>query len=199
MSTQDLFRWGGLALILTAVLYIVGGILVVVLPAGGLATPAAPLVYYLGTITAVLALIALYTAQRQQTGILGFAGFLLAIIGATLYSGPQLALVAGTSGAAGWHDVWGLAMGNVLLIGPAAFFIGIILQGVASTRGGVLPRWSGVLLAIGAFVWLIAYFLSAVPGLLTVASLVTGVGMAWMGWALWSGQAETAMQTRPAV
>lgn len=199
MSTQDLFRWSGVALILTAVLFVIGGILVVVLPSGGVAGPAAPLVYYLGTIMAVLALIALYAAQRKQTGILGFAGFLLAVIGATLYSGPQLALLAGTSGAAGWHDVWGFAMGNVLLIGPAAFFIGMILLGIASMRGGVLPRWSGGLLAIGAFVWLIAYFLSAVPGLLTVASIITGAGMAWMGWALWSGRTETALKTRPAV
>lgn len=190
MSKQDLFRWGGLALILTAVLFVIGGILVVVLPGGGVAGPAAPLVYYLGTITAVLALIALYAAQRQQSGVLGFAGFLLAVIGATLYSGPQLALLAGTSGAAGWHDVWGFAMGNVLLIGPAAFFIGMILLGIASMRGGVLPRWSGGLLVIGAFVWLIAYFLSAVPGLLTVASIITGAGMARMGYSLWARQPQ---------
>lgn len=200
MSTQNLFRWGGLALILTAVLFVIGGILAALDPEGGLSSPVVPLLYYLGTILAVPASIALYAAQRQQSGVLGFAGFLLAMFGAVLYSGPQIALVAGTSGAAGWHDVWGFAMGNVLLIGPAAFFIGLILLGLATGRGGVLPRWSGLLLAIGAFIWLVAYFLSFVPGLLTVASIITGAGLAWTGWAIRSVQkTETAAQPQPAI
>jgi len=180
MSTSTVLRWGGVLLILTAALFAAGGILAVLQPEG----LAVALLYYLGTIVAVLGVITLYGAQREEMGRLGFAGALLGAVGAVLYSGPQLALLAGASGAAGWHDVWGFAMSNVLLAGPTAFFIGLILLGVATWRGGVLPRGSGLLLAVGAFVWLVAYFLSVVPGLLTTASLVTAGGLAWAGAAL---------------
>jgi hypothetical protein len=195
MSIHSLSRWGSVALIVTAVLFAVGGILVAVLPGGGLASPTAPLIYYLGTLTAVPAVIALYAAQRQQSGKVGFAGFLLGLVGAVMYSGPEFALLAGTAGAAGWHDVWGFAMGNILLIGPPAFFIGLGLLGIAATRGPVFPRWAGILLATGSFLWLIAFLLSMVPGLLTVANLIGSAGMAWIGWTLWSTADESAPQT----
>ncbi|MDX1686661.1 MAG: hypothetical protein R3248_01650 [Candidatus Promineifilaceae bacterium] len=191
MNTQSLYRWGGMVAILTAAFFVLGGVLAAVVSDGGLSTPVVPALYYFGTTAAVLAFLALYAAQCQQTGILGLVGFLLATMGAVLYSGPQFALVAGTSGAAGWHDVWGFGMGNILLVGPPAFFIGMSLIGAATRRAAVLPRHAGLVLAVGAFVWLVAYFLSIVPGLLTVASVLTGVGMAWMGWALWSGRSGT--------
>ena len=190
MQAQRLFRWGGLVAMLAAALFALGGVLAAVVPGGGLSGPVVPLLYYLGTVTVVLALVGLYAVQWQQTGAMGLVGFVLAIVGAVLYSGPQFALVAGTSGAAGWHDVWGFGMGNVLLAGPPAFFVGLILLGAATRRGGVLPRAAGGVLAAGAVVWLVAFFLSVVPGLLTVATVTTGAGMAWMGWALWSGRAD---------
>ncbi|HSJ56772.1 MAG TPA: hypothetical protein VLC95_06310, partial [Anaerolineae bacterium] len=198
MSVATLLRLGGLVLILTAVLFAAGGVLAAVVPEGGLATPTVPLLYYLGTISAVLGVIALYTVLREQSGRLGFTGMVLATVGAVLYSGPLLSLLAGTSGATAWHEVWAFAMGNVLLAGPTAFFVGLILLGIATWRGRQLSRGSGLVLAVGAFVWLVAYFLSVVPGLLTVASLVTAAGLAWMGAALWLGRPSRAARQQMA-
>lgn len=196
---MNLYVWGGLALILAAALIAGGGVLAAIAPGGGLNGPLVPLLYYLGTVATVPAFAALYVAHAQGAGRLGVAGFLLATIGAVLYSGPQLALVAGTAGAAGWHDIWAFAMGNVLLIGPPAFFSGMILLGIASGRGGSVPSWPGRLLAIGAAIWLVAYVLSTVPGLLTVASVVTGAGMVWMGSELITGRAAAAARSQLAV
>jgi hypothetical protein len=182
------------------VLFGAAGILAAFDPQGGLSHPIVSWLYYLGTVSAVPAIIAVYAFQWQQAGRLGFIGCLLAMIGAVLYSGPQMALVAGTSGAAGWHDVWAFAMGHVLLIGPGAFFIGLILLGAAVMRGAVLPSRAGLTLAVGSFIWLVAYVLSGVPGLLTIASLITGAGLAWIGWAMWSGRRrETALRQQPAL
>lgn len=190
METREVIRWGGVVSLITAIAFAAGGILAAVSPSGGLDSPLVPGLYYLGTILAVPSLLALFAARPGGYGTLGLIGFILAILGAVLYSGPQLALFAGMSGAAGWHDVWGFAMGNVLLIGPTAFFVGMILMGWSA--GGVerFSGWPGRLLAIGALLWLVAYFLSIVPGLLTVASLVTAVGLGWMGLLLWSEQAQ---------
>lgn len=200
MSTATLFRWGGAALVGTAVAFLIGGVLVMVIPGGGLSHPAAAIAYYVGTVLAVPALTALYAAARQQAGRLGFAGYALGTLGAVIYSGPQLALVAGLLGGAGWHDVWGVAMGRfpVLLIGPPAFFLGMVLLGTAAFRGGVAWRVPAILLAAGALLWFFVYFL-AFPGGLTIASIVTAAAFAWIGRSLFSrtalegGRAQAAM------
>lgn len=197
MNQYKDYRLAGIALLLTAGLLISGGI-IVLQPGGGLANPAAPMLYYLGTLSAIFAALGLYSVQFRETGRLGLSGMVLTILGAALYSGPQLALIASTFGAAGWHDVWGFAMGNVLLVGPTAFFLGMVLLGIATQRSGVLSRGSGVTLAFGAGLWLAAYFLSVVPGLLTLASVVTGVGLAWAGLFIISRGRQASAQPVPA-
>jgi len=198
MCTSTLLRLGGAVLVLTAVLFAAGGILAAVLSDGGLAGPTVPLLYYLRTLSAVLGVVALYAAQRRETGQQGFAGMALATVGAAMYSGPILTLLAGTSGATAWHEVWEFSMGNVLLVGPTAFFMGLILLGVATWRAAVLPPISGLMLAVGAFLWLAAFFLSVVPGLLTLGSLMTGAGLGWMGAVLGLGRLEPVARPQQA-
>lgn len=192
MEVRAAIRWGGIVCLITAILIAAGGILAAFSPSGGLDGPLVPFLYYLGTVFAVPSLVALFAARSRQYGSLGLVGFVLSILGAVLYSGPQLALLAGTSGAVGWHDVWGFAMGNVLLIGPIAFFVGMILMGWAAGRMDLWSGWPSRLLAIGALIWLVAYFLSVVPGLLTLASVITAAGLGWMGLLLWFRSAQTA-------
>lgn len=200
MSTAALFRWGGVALVGTAATFLVGGILVIVIPGGGLTHPAAAIAYYVGTALAVPALTALYAAARQQIGRLGFAGYTLGTLGAVIYSGPQLALVAGLLGGAGWHDVWGVAMGRfpMLLIGPPAFFLGMVLLGTAAFRGGVAWRIPAMLLAAGALLWFIVYFL-AFPGGLTAASLLTAAALGWSGLSIFARTAVEGRQPQAAI
>jgi len=193
MDSKSLFRWGGYALVTSALLLASGGVSAAVIPGGGITNPLSPLLFYLGTISSVYAFGALYGVLQRNSGTQGFVGFLMATLGAILYSGPQLALLAGTTGVESWHDVWGFAMGNVLLVGPTIFFIGMILLGLVAARSEILPKWGGRLLTIGAATWLVAYFLSVIPGLLTVATLLTGTGMAWMGAAILSSQPERAL------
>lgn len=190
VSTHSLFRWGGGLLVLTAILFGVGGALVALQADGGLGNIAAPILYYLGLVLSTPAFTALYGVQARQTGRMGLVGYALAVIGAILYSAPAFVLVAGAAGVAEWHSIWGFAMGNVLLIGPGLFFLGSILLGVATRRAGVLPGWAGLLLAIGSATWLIAYYPS-LPLVLVVANLVAGAGMAWAGWVMWSGRQGT--------
>lgn len=190
MSAKALYRWGALALMVTATLFALGGIAVLVAPGGGLESPVPALLYYFGTVMAIPALTALYALQRRQAGRLGFVGFALGMLGGILYAGPQLALVAGTSDAApAWHEIWGFAMGRfpVLTLGGPAFFAGMMLLGAATARSGVLPATAGWLLLGGAALWLVAFILSVIPGLLTIASLVTAAGLAWAGITLWVG------------
>lgn len=202
MNKQTLTRIGALLLFLTALLFALGAILLVAQPNEGFGTLASALLYYLGFIAAVPAMTALYLVQWQAAGRVGFAGTLLAVIGAVMYSAPEFALVAGLQGAAGWHDVWMVAMSRIpiLFIGPPAFLLGMILLGTSTARARILPRYGGMLMAIGAFFWLVAFFLSVVPLLLVAGNIISGVGMVWLALALWSEETVTAaIQPRPAL
>lgn len=200
MSERTINRWGGVALSASAVLLALGGVLAAIVPGGGLEGPLVPLLYYLGTVISAPAVTALYATHRAVGGRLAFAGYVLAVLGAILYTGPQLALLAGTSGVATWHDIWGFSMVRfpVLTFGAPAFMIGLILLGVTIARARILPAWSGWLLAVGAVLWLIAFVVSMMPGLLTVASLLTGIGLFSSGLAVWSGPRSVRAGLEPA-
>jgi hypothetical protein len=198
MSYQTLYRSSSLMMIAAALLLILGGILVAVLPDGGLSSPAAPLAYYLGLIVSVFASASLFWVQVNKMSKLGFAGLLMAIVGAVIYSGPAFVLVAGTLGVSTWHDVWGFAMGNILLLGPALFFLGLIFLGTATRKAGVFDRWIGISLTTGGAVWLVAYF-TGLPFMLTLGSLATGIGLLAAGIALVSGRAAAQFKPQPAL
>lgn len=185
MSVQTLYRWGGIASLTTAVILVIAAVAVATQP---LSSPLPALMYFVGLVVVVFALTAVYVIQAQQAGKLGLAGFVLSVIGAMLYSAPVYTLIAGSQGVAAWHDIWGFAMGNVLPVGASILLLGMIMLGAVTFRAAVFPRWSGALLAIGALLWLIAFWLTAAAALLPVGSLVIGLGLAWMGWTLVGGR-----------
>jgi hypothetical protein len=76
------------------------------------------------------------------------------------------------------------------------YILGYILFGVASMRAGVLPRWAGLMLIIGS-----SFFLISETGLVggtlshvivTVGDVMFGLGLAWMGYTLWSEKRDLA-------
>jgi hypothetical protein len=109
----------------------------------------------------VFALVALYAAQAERSGLLGSLGMVLGVVGTTLVSGVVLVEIAGASGAA--VDVV-LATGlpsALAVLGGWAFLIGLIVFGIATMRAGVLPRWAGLLLIVGDVVFGAASFAGA--------------------------------------
>ena len=77
----------------------------------------------------VFALIGLYAAQAELSGLLGSLGMVLSVVGTTLVSGVVLVEIAGASGAE-VEDVLGAGLpGALVLLGGLAFLIGLILLG----------------------------------------------------------------------
>jgi hypothetical protein len=180
MSIQSLYRWGAMVIIVTGILFIASAIALIIVPGGGLANPIAPTLYYLSLILIVPSYVTLYSIQSQAAGKLGFAGFVMAVIGSIMYSGPIFVLLVGASGVPTWHELWSYSMGNVLPLGASAFLIGSILFGVATRHANVFPHNAGSLLAIGSFLWLIAFYLP-IPFLLSIANLLSAAALLWMG------------------
>ena len=154
----------------------------------------------------------LYARQVEESGWMALAGFLLLSVWMTLVSGfsfveafilPQLAtespkfvaaILGMLSGAASEIDLgvlptlWNLS-GPLYIVGPLLF-------GIATFRAGVLPRWAGGLLALGAVLIPVG---ALVPPEYQpeVAMVPVGLALVWLGYALWSErQVKQAESTR---
>src|SRR3954469_19620703 len=156
-----LFRWCGIALIAAGVLMVVATLLhpsretAATIVAGEPRLVAAHVVYTVAWLLVLLGIPGLYAAQRGQMGRLGLAGFL------TSFTGTYLIAVTGNFGffapvlakqSPAVLDSINQYLPVVIINGLAAilFMIGYVLFGIAMIRTATLPRWSGVLVAVGA-------------------------------------------------
>jgi hypothetical protein len=203
MSTANLIRWSGLASLLAGVLHILGAFLH---PVGeDLAAINSPnwvpahLVLWVSGILILLGLVGLYTRQAEKTGWLALVSFVLAFIGIAVGGGllsivsiiipfiateaPALIVQAMTPPA------------FVLPVIALGFGLGFILFGVVTMRAGVLPRWAGLLLIIGAILQMAEgspMDRTLLHVILTTGRVLFGLSFAWMGYALWSEKREPA-------
>jgi hypothetical protein len=143
----------------------------------------------------VFALIGLYAAQAEHSGLLGSLGMVLSVVGTTLVSGVVLVEIAGASGAE-VEDVLGAGLpGALVLLGGLAFLIGLILFGVATMRAGVFPLWAGLLLIVGDVVFGVGSFAGAAATIFEIlGALITCTALVWLGLSLLSGSGASAGQ-----
>jgi hypothetical protein len=153
----------------------------------------------------LLGVAGLYARQAEKSGWLGLAGYLLLslwlalILGFTfveVFALPVLTTAAPTF-VAGWLGMFTGTASEIdlgplpilwTLTGPI-YILGGLLFGIATFRARVLPRWAGVLLAVGTTIGPAAALLPleyqpkvAVP---------VGLALAWLGYALWSERKKT--------
>jgi hypothetical protein len=83
--------------------------------------------------------------------------------------------------------LWTLS-GILLLLGGLVF-------GIATFRAGILSRWAAGLLAVGCVLTPAAALLP--PELEPLAAVPIGVGLAWLGYALWSERRAQASEHAP--
>ena len=201
VSPAALVRGGGLVLV-------AGGLLLVVATAlhPSQETPVSILalevrligshaVYFVSYVLILLGLPALYVSESKRMGTLGLIGLLVAFTGTALlaissmfgFFAPVLAAQAPATleAIAGYPPV-------VIFNGLAAvgFMTGFVILGIAVTKSGAFPRWSGILIAVGAPVHLLGFGIAQLgsPALWFVAilgSLLLGAGLAWCGMRMW--------------
>ena len=135
------------------------------------------------------------TAQHAGMGRLGLIGFL------TAFAGTYLIAVTGNFGffapvlareAPAVLDAilqyWPVAVINGLA--AITFLIGYVLFGIAMTKTATLPRFAGVLVAVGAPVYLVGAGISVLVStaawpVAVLGSVSLGAGLAWAGYRLW--------------
>jgi hypothetical protein len=196
-----LSRWCGMALMTAGVLMVIATLLhpnretATTIVAGESRLVAAHVVYTIAWLLVLLGLPGLYAAQRGRMGRLGLAGFL------TSFTGTYLIAVTGNFGflapVLAKQSPAVLASINqyvpvVIINGLAAilFMIGYVLLGIAMIRTAALPRWSGVLVAVGAPAHLLGFgtaqlVTTAAWPIAILGSVCLGAGLGWAGYRLW--------------
>ncbi len=138
--------------------------------------------YFATLIAVMLVLIGLFARQFEGAGKLGVAGFLAAFFGtAMMLMEGREHLFSSDFGTGTPLGLWELILASFV------FSVGYILLGIAIIRAGTLPRGAGILLAVSGPVVAFSPPIG-VPAVLIVSHTVFGVGLAWVGYALWSDE-----------
>src|SRR5690348_16519017 len=205
VTTSKLVRWAGLAAIGTGILYIAIQAIHPLDVLSSVTTTRWAVVHYLSLVMDLLGLLGIagiYARQVEKSGWLGLAGYLLFSLFWTLdvafhfieaFVEPAMAteapkFVAGLLGMVNGvpsESSLGAIPVVYALDGIAGYVLGGLLFGIATFRAGILPRWAGGLLALGAMLPLLLSSLVQHP-YDRIFAVPVGFAIAWMGYALWS-------------
>jgi hypothetical protein len=150
----------------------------------------------------ILACTIIHVAQARRSGLFGLLAYLLPTLGliyANVATFLFLALFAGIEGAMQTAiDIWN----PIPHFAVYGIFIGLVLLGISVAQAGVLPRWGGILTALGIALQLPSQFAIDIAGpmfyIFTIGgTILSCVGLIWIGWSLWSGKA--VMEEEPAL
>ena len=203
MNLQEQLRWGGLWIILTSLL--MNGMNIVVYLGHHNATIQA--VYAIGFTGLILSCTIIHTAQARHAGLFGVLAYLISLFSLALSNVVTFLTLAELAGIREAHQaslgIWHPVMHTAVY----GIFLGITLLGVSIAITGVLPRWGGILLALGVSLQLPAQYAMEIAGQLFFlfiigGSILCGAGLIWIGWALWSEkgwnqEASRAVKFRP--
>jgi hypothetical protein len=201
-----LYRASGLALLLGAVLFIVGSILSF---AGAPLTPiwlVGTGVWISGMVLQLLGLPAIVARQAPRAGWLGFVGFLLTFLGWFLLTGYY---VVDNLILSPWLDALAPHVYAQWFVNPAVAVsmhvansllgVGGVLLGIATMRAGVFPRWAGLLIIVSAVFAFGSFVIGSLGGLgpTSVAVGFVALGLGWMGYALLTAKGEAVAVPQP--
>ena len=205
------FRWVGIAAMAAGVLYLARQALHPADTLESVDTTQWLIVQLFSMVMGLLAVIALtgiYAKQAHKVGVLGFLGYLLFsvffMISTALYfieafMFPALAEIAPQY----VEGLQGLVTGNSTDVDlgafPAAYgtagvsyLLGGIVLGISIFRAGVLPKWAGALLTLGAIVTLLTDLIPHPAD--RALAIPVGVAIIWLGWAMWRSARRVTSQ-----
>lgn len=213
MTTSTLMRWAGLFAMLTGLCFIVIGMFHQEnIPA--VVTTATWVNVHIFAVAmgffGLFGMVGLYARQAEKSGWLGLAGFILLslwlviIMGFSFVEAFILPLLAAESPVF-VADVLGMFSGvpsevdlgvlpTLWNISGLLIILGPLLFGIATFRAGILPRWAGSLLALGAVLVPVGVLVPPAYQPETVM-IPIGLAFAWLGYALFSERREVLSES----
>jgi hypothetical protein len=215
VTSSKLIRLAGLAAMLAGVLFIV---IQTIHPAdilSSVTTGRWAFVHYLSIAMCLLGLLGItgiYAKQVDKAGWLGLAGYLMFSLFYALtmcfqfieaFISPLLpneapkvveSFLALASGSVGEMNLGALAAVYTLV--GVLYMLGGLLFGIATFRAGILPRMAAGLFTSGGAVSALVVSLFPHP-FDRLAAVPFGLGLAWLGYSLWSARRENISEPLP--
>lgn len=163
MFSTNLTRLCGLAAMIAGILRGVNSFLPNFLPGVAIA-----LLYLLTDIFIMFGMIGLYRFQHRESGVWGFFGFLLAIIGIAIIRTGAISEI------------------NLYSVGALVFATGLSSFAVGSWIASKIPRWISSFWIISTVIGFIGYFVPGLNLLFAISGILFGVGFASAGLKVWS-------------
>ncbi len=188
MSTSSLFRLSALATLVSGVCIVVGNLL------GLLPNPqTGAIIGLFSPLLGLFGLTGIYLWQREQAGVFGGIGYIVVFFG--------LALIVGLDYAGVFifprleeNVLEGLMTGPtgmIFMVSALIYLVGAILFGISVIIAGVFSWIPALLFMIGFVPVTLFAFLPDI--VVTIGSIVAGVGIFWFGVSLLSFSAKKAV------
>jgi hypothetical protein len=180
MGASGLVRWGAIGLMLGGVVWVVLGLSAVLGYLQAIPGREDVVMLIIALLLTAAGLVGLHALQRTRYGLLGRAGFWIALaslIARALGAGVYL---AGSSALAWISYPWG----------TIGMLVGFVTYGVATMLARMLPRWYGLAL-------IVSMPLSLPLG--AYGTMLFGLTMGVLGYALWSRKDTDAERQSPRV
>jgi hypothetical protein len=215
MTGANLIRQAGLSAMVAGSIFTVVGLIHPPNVVSSVTTSMWTFVHLLTIVMAffgLLGIAGIYARQVEKAGWMGLAGCLLLslwyviVTGFTFFEAFILPLLASDSpkvaasflgiftGSVGETSVGALATLWTLL--GVVYILGSLLFGIATFRAGILSRWAAALLGLGAVSS--PAFALLPQSFAPLAAVPVGLGLAWLGYSLWSERLAPGSQRAPA-
>ena len=214
MNTTNLIRWAGLAALVAGTCFVTVELIEPPVILASVATPRWALVHGLSiamSLFGLLGVAGIYARQAAAAGWLGLIGYLMYSLWLVLlfaftffeivilplfaaeapaFAEVYLAIISRTAG-----DMTLGALTVLWDLSDILFVFGSLVFGIATLRAGILSRW-----AAGLFT--VSVGLAPAYGLLPTAlqplvAVPIGLGLAWLGFSLWSERRAPGAQPAP--
>lgn len=174
-------RLTGIASIAAGLFLFSGGVLHQVLH-----NPFGHWIMYLGDILMVFALTGIYAIQAHQSGWIGLVGYVLSVFGWMVLSISAFIVLAEVTGQENAHDMFMHMYFNLSLYLPGLYaaLLGLALIGLATAYSGVLPRYAGLLLVLGAISDFPAEIMMPLAFMYYISIFLSMIGLVWIGFSL---------------
>lgn len=215
ITTSRLIRWAGLSAMLAGILFV---LIQPIHPPDTLAsvtTSTWSIVHALTITMCILGLVGIagiYARQVEKVGLVGLAGYItfslfLLVTMAWTFAEAFISPVLATEAPRFAEGFLGIVSGQAseislgalptLYLSAGAFvLLGCLVFGIATLRAGILSRWAAGVFAFGGPAS--AVIVSLLPHeFARIAAVPIGVGLAWLGYSLWSDQDENATESVP--
>ncbi len=214
ITDSNLIRWAGLPAMAAGILYVAIQAIHPLDVFSSVTTARWAVAHYLSIAMDVLAIFGvtgIYARQAEKAGWLGLAGYLLFSLFWVLsvafhfleaFVSPVLAgeapkyvqgLLGVVTGALS-EVTLGALPAVYALTGIGGYVLGGLLFGIATFRARILPRWAGVLLALGTVLPVLGSSLVPHP-FNRIFAVPVGLALIWLGFALWFARREAASES----